>query len=196
MRKILVIAALIIGVISCGKEEDSATGNYPEIVGTWRIVDGEVNGQRTSLNPDLTYEDKQAQDCAKRSTLKFLSNGDFRGVHYIPIMEPKKIDGRYYGFSYAKCYKLDFDEGATEGTVKYKIRNRKIIIYGNDNDGESEEFEFFNIESLSGRTLKVSYSGDARSIFEGIKSFAEQHNLKIPEYYNVALNGFIIMEKQ
>lgn len=202
MRKILVIAALIIGVISCGKEEDSATGNYPEIVGTWSMVDGEVNGQSTSLNPDLTYEDKQAQDCAKRSTLKFLANGDFRGVFYMPQVEPEYRNNKYQ-FVYKGCNRaLDLDDLATEGTIKYKIRNRKIIVYGKGEDGSSTEIEFFNIESLSGRTLKLSYSEEMkaqlRSAYERGKQILQQNNIdiEIPENIDVALNGFIIMEKQ
>ncbi|ATA88533.1 hypothetical protein CGC58_01535 [Capnocytophaga stomatis] len=202
MRKILVMAALIIGVIGCGKDENSATGDYPEIVGTWRIVDSEVGGKRTSQIPNLTEADRQANHCINSSVFKFLANGDIRGVYYVSSVDPKKNNEKYYGFSsYAECYPLfDFDEAATEGSVKYKIREKKIIIYGKSNDGSSGEVEFFNIESLSGRTLKLSYSEEmkrgTRSTYERGKQFLQQHNLELPVDMNVFMNGFIIMEKQ
>ncbi|GIJ93247.1 hypothetical protein CAPN002_04650 [Capnocytophaga stomatis] len=202
MRKILVMAALIIGVIGCGKDEDSVTGDYPEIIGTWQLVDGEVNGQRTSQNFNLTYEDRQARECAQRTTLKFLANGDFRGIFYTPQLELRYDSGKYK-FAYKGCNRaLDLDDLATESTIKYKIQGKKIIMYGEVNNGSSGEVELFNIESLSGRTLKVSYSEEmkteVRSAYERGKQILQQYDadMKIPENIDVALNGFIIMEKQ
>lgn len=196
MRKILVMATLIIGIIGCGKDE---TGDYPEIVGTWKIIDGEVNGLRTSQNPDLTYEDRQAKDCAGRSTFKFLANGDFRGIFYTPRIELEDTSGKYK-FAYKGCSEtIDLDELATEGTIKYKIEGQKIIMYGED-DEESYEVHLFNIESLSGKNLKVSYSEEMkrqiRSSYQYGKEILQQYNLEMPENIDVALNGFIIMEKQ
>lgn len=198
MRKILVIVALIIGVISCGKNEDAVTGNYPEIVGTWRIVDIEVDGRRISQIPSLTEVDKQAQDCIMRSTFKFLANGDFIGVFYTSEVD-LEVDPKYGNDRKKYVYK-GCRASTTEGTTKYKIQGKKIIICEKDNDGSSTEIELFNIESLSGRTLKLSYSEEMkaqlRSAYERGKQILQQHNLKTPEYDNVGLNGFIIMEKQ
>lgn len=201
MRKILVMATLIIGIISCGKDEtDAITGDYPEIVGTWKVVDGEVNGKRTSQDSDLTYEDRQTRDCAGRSTFKFLANGDFRGTFYQPRLELEYTNG-VYKFAYKGCQvAIDLDEMAdTEGTIKYKIEGKKIIMHFED-DEESYDEHLFNIESLSGKTLKVSYSEEmkeqVRSDYERSKRMLQQYNLEMPENIDVALNGFIIMEKQ
>ncbi|MDO5106119.1 lipocalin family protein [Capnocytophaga sp.] len=198
MKKILVMATLIIGFIGCSKDDNSQTN--AELVGTWRIVDGEVNGKRTSQNPNLTYEDQQARDCAGRSTFKFLANGDFRGEFYIPQMELEYTNGGYK-FTYKRCNKaLDLNDLASEGSIKYKVQNNKIIMYGKGNDGSSGEITLFHIESLSGKTLKVSYSEEMkkeiRSVYQRGKQILQQYNLDTPENINVILNGFTIMEKQ
>ncbi|ATA72136.1 lipocalin family protein [Capnocytophaga canis] len=198
MKKFLVIATLIIGIIGCSKDDDSQINT--ELVGTWSIVDGELNGQRTSQLPNLTYEDRQSRDCAKRSTFKFLSNGDFRGVFYMPEIALDYSNGNYK-FVYRGCRRaIDLDDLAEKGSIKYKVVDKKIIIYAKDNDGSSNEVEFFKIESLSRETLKVSYSEEMkqelRSAYEQGKQIAQQYGIDVPHNIEVALNGYIIMEKQ
>lgn len=167
MKKLFLLATMIIGIIGCNKNDDEGVSSN-ELQGTWRIVDVKrTNGNYASQSSGLEYE---AFQCQKGYTFTFEGNK-------ISIYAKLPV---YNGYSISCNSQTLYAD--------YKVKGKTIQL---QKDGET--LDAYVIKSLSDNRLELTFAEQMKRLAkEQLRGYvSNQTNLSFDEL----LNSTMILSK-
>ncbi|CEN52517.1 exported hypothetical protein [Capnocytophaga canimorsus] len=168
MKKMLLIVTLIIGIVSCSKDESSEHYSKSNLEGYWYVIDiKRPNGNYASQSTGL---EREAFECQKQYSFSF-SKDNLRIIGSMP----------YYNGYGVSCNKQEIN-------VDYKIKGNRIEI----SEGK-EKLETYRIISLKDNRLEITFTDQMKKMIkEGLRGYV--HNPTSLSMDDL-LNSVMILER-